>query len=93
MSDEIEILKNQLQEAQAKFLCPENLANIAATLLKHQAALFERISQTTSDEFDPELFEETAVDLSKIEDISSYVADIHNVLTLKLKIQRSPKSK
>jgi hypothetical protein len=89
--NEIESLKNQLQEAQEKFLCPENLATIAATLLKHQTTLFERVSQTTSDEFDSEVFEETAVDLSTIEDISKYVAGIHNILTLKLKIQRSPK--
>lgn len=92
MSSEIETLKKQLQDAQAKFLCPENLANIGATLLKHQAGLFERISQASSDEFDPENFEETAVDLSTIEDISCYVADIHNILTLKLKLQRAKPS-
>lgn len=88
MPDEAELLKN-LQEAQTKFLHPENLANIAKMLLNHQAGLFDRISQATSDAFDPELFEETAVDLSTIEDISCYVADIHNILVLKLKIQRS----
>lgn len=85
-----ETLKNDKEQ---KFLQPESLAKLASVLCDYQRGLFEKVSQASSDTFDPDFYEETAIDLSTIDDAIGFTTEIAEILRLTLNVERKSGSR